>query len=73
MPERTALLSRTEARLAERDQTAEALLARRVNVLPVNLSTTAPTGSGMQVFWNVRQGKAVGNAYGLAPIAADCA
>lgn len=67
--EKTALLSRTEAKLGEKDRTLATLLAGRGNVVLVNLDATAPTGPGMQVFWNVREGKAVVNAFGLAQIA----
>ncbi len=64
-------IARTEAKLAEREKTLQTLLEGRGNVVLVNLNPSQPTGPGMQVFWNVRQGKAVVNAYGLAPVASD--
>jgi len=64
-------IARTEAKLAEREKTLQTLLAGRGNVVLVNLNPAQPTGPGMQVFWNVREGKAVVNAYGLAPVASD--
>lgn len=66
-----ARITRTEAKLAEREQTLQTLLAGRGNVVLVNLNPAQPAGPGMQVFWNVREGKAVVNAYGLAPVASD--
>jgi anti-sigma-K factor RskA len=67
----TARIARAEASLAEREQTLQTLLAGRGNVVLVNLNPAQPAGPGMQVFWNVREGKAVVNAYGLAPVASD--
>ena len=67
----TARIARTEAKLAERDKTLQTLLEGRGNVVLVNLNPAQPAGPGMQVFWNVREGKAVVNAYGLAPVARD--
>ncbi|WP_373064944.1 anti-sigma factor domain-containing protein, partial [Gemmatimonas sp.] len=66
-----ARIARTEAKLAEREKTLQTLLAGRGNVVLVNLNPAQPTGPGRQVFWNVREGKAVVNAYGLAPVASD--
>jgi len=66
-----ARFARTEAKLAEREKTLQTLLAGRGNVVLVNLNPAQPAGPGMQVFWNVREGKAVVNAYGLAPVASD--
>ncbi|WP_309672369.1 anti-sigma factor [Gemmatimonas sp.] len=66
-----ALIVRTEAKLAEREKTLQTLLAGRGNVVLVNLNPAQPAGPGMQVFWNVREGKAVVNAYGLTPVASD--
>lgn len=66
-----ALIARTEAKLAEREKTLQTLLAGRGNVVLVNLNPAQPAGPGMQVFWNVREGKAVVNAYGLAPVASN--
>ncbi len=64
-------IAHTEAKLAERETTLQTLLEGRGNVVLVNLNPAQPAGPGMQVFWNVRQGKAVVNAYGLAPVASN--
>lgn len=69
--EKSTLLARVEAKLSEKEKTLATLLAGRGNVVLVNLEATAPTGPGMQVFWNVRDGKAVVNAYGLAQVASN--
>jgi hypothetical protein len=69
--EKSALLARTEARLGERERTLGTLLTGRGNVVLVNFDAAAPTGPGMQLFWNVREGKAVVNAFGLAQVATD--
>lgn len=66
-----ARMARAEALLAERESTLKTLLAGRGNVVLVNLDPAKPAGPGMQVFWNVREGKAVVNAYGLLPVASD--
>ena len=66
-----ARVARAEALLAERETTLKTLLAGRGNVVLVNLDPAKPAGPGMQVFWNVREGKAVVNAYGLAPVGSD--
>jgi len=66
-----ARIARSDAKLAEREQTLQTLLEGRGNVVLVNLNSALPAGPGMQVFWNVREGKAVVNAYGLAPVASD--
>lgn len=66
-----ARIARTEIKLAERESTLQTLLAGRGNVVLVNLNPAQPMGPGMQVFWNVREGKAVVNAYGLASLASD--
>ena len=64
-------IARTEAKLAEREKTLQALLGGRGPVVLVNLNAAQSAGAGMQVFWNVREGKAVVNGYGLAPLAGD--
>lgn len=61
-------LARTNETLSEKEKTLATLLAGRGNVVLVTLDATAPTGPGMQVFWNVRDGRAVMNAYGLAQV-----
>ena len=67
----SARSTRAEALLAEREATLNTLLEGRGNVVLVNLNPAKPAGPGMQVFWNVRQGKAVVNAYGLMPVASN--
>ena len=67
----SARSTRAEALLAERDATLNTLLEGRGNVVLVNLNPAKPAGPGMQVFWNVREGKAVVNAYGLMPVASN--
>ena len=67
----TARSTRAEALLAEREATLNTLLEGRGNVVLVNLNPAKPSGPGMQVFWNVREGKAVVNAYGLMPVASN--
>jgi hypothetical protein len=64
-------IARTEAKLADREKTLQALLGGRGPVVLVNLDPAQSAGAGMQVFWNVREGKAVVNGYGLAPVAGD--
>jgi len=66
-----ARFARLAAKLAERDKTLQTLLSGRGNVVVVNLNPAQAAGPGMQLFWNVREGKAVVNAYGLAPVARD--
>jgi hypothetical protein len=69
--DKASLLARVEAKLGDKEKTLATLLAGRGNVVLVNLAATAPTGPGMQLFWNVREGKAVVNAYGLAQVASN--
>jgi len=67
----SAQKTRAEQKLVEKERTLATLLAGRGNVVLVTLAGAAPTGPGMQVFWNVRDGKAVVNAFGLAQVATD--
>ncbi|AMW05748.1 anti-sigma factor [Gemmatimonas phototrophica] len=69
--EKSSLLARVEAKTSEKEKLLATLLAGRGNVVLVNLEASAPTGPGMQLFWNVRDGKAVVNAYGLAQVASN--
>ena len=69
--EKSLLLARSDEKRKATEQTLATLLAGRGNVVLVNLNTTVSTGPGMQVFWNVRSGKAVVNAFGLAQVAKD--
>ena len=66
-----ARIARVEAKLAEREKTLQTMLSGRGNVVVVNLNPAQAAGPGMQLFWSVRDGKAVVNAYGLAPVAPD--
>lgn len=71
LKEKSALLVSSTAKLSESQKTLETLLSGRGNVVLVNLDATIPAGPGMQVFWNVREGKAIVNAYGLAQVTSD--
>ena len=66
-----ALIARAETRLAAQDKTLQTLLPTRGYVVLVSLLPTAQNSHGMQVFWNVRDGKAVVHGYGFAPVASD--
>lgn len=66
-----ALVARAETRLAAQDKTLQTLLPTRGYVVLVSLVPTAQSDHGMQVFWNVRDGKAVVHGYGFAPVASD--
>jgi hypothetical protein len=66
-----ARIARVEAKLDEREKTLQTMLSGRGNVVVVNLNPAQAAGPGMQLFWSVRDGKAVVNAYGLAPVARD--
>jgi hypothetical protein len=66
-----ARISRVEAKLADQEKTLHTMLSGRGNVVVVNLNPAQAAGPGMQLFWSVRDGKAVVNAYGLAPVARD--
>lgn len=66
-----ALMARAETRLAAQDKTLQTLLPTRGYVVLVSLVPTAQSDHGMQVFWNVRDGKAVVHGYGFAPVASD--
>lgn len=67
----SAQTTRVEQKLSEKERTLGTLLAGRGNVVLVTLVGPVPTGPGMQVFWNVRDGKAVVNAFGFAQVATD--
>lgn len=69
--EQLTLRARLQARLREKERTLATLFAGRGNVVLVTLDAAVPTGPGMQIFWNVRDGKAVLHAYGLVPLASD--
>ena len=67
----SAQTTRVEQKLREKERTLGTLLAGRGNVVLVTLVGPVPTGPGMQVFWNVRDGKAVVNTFGFAQVATD--
>ena len=67
----SAQATRVEQKLSEKERTLATLLAGRGHVVLVTLVGPVPTGPGMQVFWNVRDGKAVVNAFGFAQVATD--
>lgn len=69
--ETRALLSRSDARLAERERLMATLLGGRASVLLVNLRGPAQDGPDAQLFWNVREGRAILNAFGLSRLGAD--
>jgi anti-sigma factor RsiW len=66
-----ALVARAQTRLAAQEKTLKTLLPTRGYVVLVSLVPTAQSDHGMQVFWNVRDGKAVVHGYGFAPVAGD--
>ena len=60
-----ASLTLTRDMLAERERTLATVLGGDGDVTLVRLAPSDPQGPGMQVFWNVREGKAVVTARGL--------
>ena len=71
LAQQVAELGRAQTRLAERERTLGTLLGGGADVTLVRLAPSAPQGPGMQVFWNVREGRAIVTARGLSPIARD--
>lgn len=69
--ETRALLSRSDARLAERERLMATLLGGRASVMLVNLRNKEPESAEAQLFWNIREGKAILNVFGLAPLPKD--
>ena len=69
--EKDALLKRSLARLAERDETVNTLTTAGAKLVLVQLAPSAPRGPGIQLFWNVKDGRAVIYATGLKQVAAD--
>ncbi len=63
--ENRVLLSRSDARLADRERLVTTLLGGRASVLLVNLRGDTPDGPVAQLFWNTRHGDAILNAFGL--------
>jgi anti-sigma-K factor RskA len=71
LAEQTTALTRAQGTLAERERTLATLLGGGGDVTLVRLSPSQPKGPGMQVFWNVREGRATVSASGLSPIRQD--
>ena len=69
LDQQIALVDSTSTRLAARERTLSTILGTGSDVTLVRLSPNATAGPDMQVFWNVRQGRAVISASGLAQIA----
>ncbi|BAH39891.1 MAG TPA: hypothetical protein DGD08_12915 [Gemmatimonas aurantiaca] len=68
--ENRVLLSRSEARLAERERLTVTLLGGRASVVLVNLRHPT-TDAAAQFFWNAREGRAIINVFGLPPLPPD--
>ena len=71
LAEQSALVDSTSTRLAARERTLSTILGTGSDVTLVRLSPNATAGPDMQVFWNVRQGRAVISASGLSQVARD--
>lgn len=71
LSQQVAELTGTKTRLAERERTLSTLLGGGADVTLVRLAPSQPRGPGMQVFWNVREGRAIVTASGLSPITRD--
>ena len=71
LAEQVALVTSGTSRLAAREKTLATLLGGGSDVTLVRLSPNQPAGPGMQVFWNVREGRAIVSASGLSQIARD--
>lgn len=71
LAEQVALVTSGTSRLAAREKTLATLLGGGNDVTLVRLSPNQPAGPGMQVFWNVREGRAIVSASGLSQIARD--
>ncbi len=71
LAQQVALVDSTSTTLAARERTLATLLGTGSDVTLVRLSPSATTGPDMQVFWNVRQGRAVISASGLSQVARD--
>lgn len=71
LAEQVALVASGTSRLAAREKTLATLLGGGSDVTLVRLSPNQPAGPGMQVFWNVREGRAIVSASGLSQIAKD--
>jgi anti-sigma-K factor RskA len=71
LAEQTTALTGAQGTLAERERTLATLLGGGGDVTLVRLAPSQPQGPGMQIFWNVREGKAIVSASGLSPIRRD--
>lgn len=69
--ESRVLLSRSDARLAERERLMTTLLGGRASVLLVNLRSETPEGPAAQLFWNTREGRSILNVFGMPVLPAD--
>ena len=65
--ENSVLLSRSEARLAERERLMATLLGGRASVVLVTMRNSTSSAAA-QFFWNAREGRAILNVFGLAPL-----
>ncbi len=74
---RATLASRDEqaatlqARLASRDATVQLLTDAGNDLVVVQLAGTSTTGPALQLYWNVKLGRAVLHASGLTPVSAS--
>ncbi|HYW31218.1 MAG TPA: anti-sigma factor [Gemmatimonas sp.] len=71
LTEQNGQLAAAKQKLAEREKTLATIMGTGGDVTLVRLSPSQPTGPGMQVFWNVREGRAIITASGLAPVGKD--
>ena len=71
LDDQVAQAGQAKTQLAEREKLLATILGSGSDVTLVRLSPNQPTGPGMQVFWNTREGRAVVSASGLAQIASD--
>jgi anti-sigma-K factor RskA len=71
MREQTAAIEQTRQQLAERDATLRTLTDGGNALLLVRLNPNAALGPNLQVFWNVKQGRAVIHASGLKALPDD--
>jgi hypothetical protein len=69
--EQTAAMADTRQQLAQREATLRTLTDAGNQLLLVRLNPNAALGPNLQVFWNVKQGRAVIHASGLKSLAND--
>jgi anti-sigma-K factor RskA len=68
---REAQSATLQARLASRDATVRLLTDAGNDLVVVQLAGTGAAGPALQVYWNVKLGRAVVHASGLAPVSAN--